>query len=92
MVTYDKSSFIIAYVPTLRDVVLSYVRSLKCEIAALLHESLFPVIHYLLQQLCRLGLRDHLIGESFGLNEDLSGFAAQLFTGLGKSIIRKILF
>ena len=89
---YDKRSFIIAFVPTLRDVVLSYIRSLKCEIAVLLHESLFPVIHYLMQELCRLGLRDHLVGESFGLSEDLSGLAAQLFTGLGMLLIRKDLF
>ena len=76
--------FNLAFVITLRDIVISFVKSLRCDIGVILFENLFPVIHYLLQELVRLGLRDHLLGIGFGLSEELSTFTTQLITSLGE--------
>ena len=66
---------------------VDYVRSLRCEHALLLQESLFPVLQYLYLDLVRSGLRDHLKEVGYGLSEDMSRFSTELCHTLGKSII-----
>ena len=71
--------------PTLRTIVLDYVRSLKFGLGLLLHESLMPVLRYIYLDLVRVGLRDHLVGYTHGLSDDLSAFSTDLMYYLGKS-------
>ena len=73
----------LAFAPTLRGIVLDYVRSLRCEYALLLQESLFPVLQYLYLDLVRSGVRDHLTEHGYGLSEELSRFSSELCCSFG---------
>ena len=77
-----------AYAATLRSILLSYIQSLKTELACLLHESLFPVLHYLYLDLVRTGTRDHLMSRGFGISEELSQFSLELRISLGRFFFR----
>lgn len=63
---------------------LDYLRSIRCDYALLLHENLFPVLHYLYLDLIRAGLRDHLKDQGFGLSEEISRFSSELLHTLGE--------
>lgn len=76
----------------MRSIVLDYIRSLKCEIALLLQESLFPVLQYLYLDLVRAGVRDHLKDVGFGLSEDISRFSSELGVSLGMFFNQKTVF
>ena len=78
----------LAFTRTLRDIVLSYVRSLRVECGLLLHDALFPVLQFIYSDLVRTGFRDHLIGVSFGVSEELSSFSTHLMHYLGMSYIK----
>ena len=73
----------LAFVSTLKDLVLGYVRGTKYGLGLLLYESLMPVLHYLYRDMIRVGLRDHLLGYSHGLSEDISSFSTDLMYYLG---------
>ena len=73
---------------TLQAIVLDYVRSLKYGLGLLLHESLMPVLNYIYRDLVRQGLRDHLLGFSHGLSEEISSFSTDLMYYLGKLIYK----
>ena len=69
---------------------MDYIRSLRCEHALLLQESLFPVLQFLYLDLVRCGLRDHLKEVGFGLSEDMSRFSTELCQTLGEFFKRSI--
>ena len=73
----------LAYASTLRTILLDYVRSLKCDLAVILTESIFPVLHFLYLDLVRTGLRDHLRSHSFGVSEEMQRFSGELMITLG---------
>ena len=83
-ILFLNAKFVLAFTKTLQELILSYVRSLKIEIGLLLHEPLFPVLEYVYSDLIRCGTRDHLLGKSFGISEEMSSFSSQLMYHLGK--------
>ena len=75
---------ILAFAKTLQSIVLDYVKSQKYGLGLLLYESLMPVLQFLYRDLVRTGLRDHLLGYSHGLSEELSTFSTHLMYYLGE--------
>lgn len=69
---------------TLRSLILNYARSVKYGLGLLLHGSLLPALEYVYRDLVREGLRDHLLGYSHGLSEDITSFSTDLMYYLGK--------
>ena len=89
--------FYLAFAPTLRGILLDYLRSLRSDYALLLQESLTPVLQYLYLDLVRTGVRDHLKGHGFGLSEEISRFSSEICYSLGMcnikgSLIKKLFF
>ena len=74
----------LAFAETLRTIVLDYVKSIKYGIGLLLSESLMPVLQFIYRDLTRTGLRDHLLGYTHGMSEDMSTFSTHLMYYLGK--------
>ena len=73
----------LAFVKTLQSLVLDYVKSLKYGLGMLLSESLMPLLQYVYRDLVRTGLRDHLLGYTHGLSEEMSSFSTHLMYYLG---------
>ena len=75
----------LAFTMTLKNILLAYLRSLRTELGALLYESTYSILEYVYQDLIRMGVRDHLVGYSFGISEELNSFSSQLMYCLGTS-------
>ena len=84
MLVFIKAKKFLAFTETLRNIVLDYVKSVKYGIGLLLSESLMPVLQFIYRDLTRTGLRDHLLGYTHGLSEDMSTFSTHLMYYLGK--------
>ena len=84
MPVFVKAKKFLAFTETLRNIVLDYVKSVKYGIGLLLSESLMPVLQYIYRDLTRTGLRDHLLGYTHGLSEDMSTFSTHLMYYLGE--------
>ena len=61
------------------------MKSLRVNVGAILHEPIFPIIQFIYQDLLRTGVRDHLLGRSYGLTDESSAFTSQLLLTLGMS-------
>ena len=68
----------------MKSIFLNFVLSTRSDLGPVLFESLLPIIQYLYQDLVRVSLRDHLVGVSFGVSGELSGFSSTLMSFMGE--------